>query len=91
MSQGCILFYFELQRGEWNVSFILLPSVIHFKNVTNCGKNNKDDSLKVFLSFLDLVICPNLKEFCIIIAVFPGVLNPDSSYPKQSDQMILTS
>lgn len=53
MSQGCILFYFELQLGEWDVSFILLPSVIHLKNVTNCGKNNKDDSLKVFLSFLN--------------------------------------
>lgn len=78
MSQGCILFSFELQL----VSFILLPSVIHLKNVTNCGKNNKDDSLKVFLSFLDLMTCPNLKEFCIIIAVFPGVLNPDSSYAK---------
>lgn len=82
MSQGCILFYFELQLGEWGVSFLLLSSVIHLKNVTNCGKNNKDDSLKVFLSLLDLMICPNLKEFCIIIAVFPGVLNPDSSYPK---------
>ena len=70
MSQGCILFSFGLQL----VGFILLPSVIHLKNVANCGKNNKDDSLKVFLSFLDLMTCPNLKEFCIIMAVFPGVL-----------------
>lgn len=86
---SCFILNCNMENGMSVLYYF--PQLFILKNVTNCGKNNKDDSLKVFLSFLDLVICPNLKEFCIIIAVFPGVLNPDSSYPKQSDQMILTS